>query len=444
MSHTTNRADLILTFGIGNHCIKNNVTCEGYPPRDYWQSGRQRLMKVARRNSHESPRTLPTLIDGVENDMDWLLLNHFQLGVSKVLSLCMERNNPFKELFMPMAMQHKGLMHSLLCLAGTHLITKDKEANLVAYQERQSHHYSLALQILRTDTNLANARGGDQKVIIDDPTTAQTVLLCLNTITAGDVSGEYRTHMDIARFAMQRSNAYNNDFRGFIYEFFVYHDVSNSITAVDRPNILMSEDFQLPEYMMQQPALGNFLGVMDGLFLCMSRIRSLRDRVRARSQSGEKPVVDFQILSEAQGIDQELRDWTSTQPLDSPRWTLSMLYRQCTWIYLHRTILPSVPNAQLSMAVEEGLAFLRHLPSDSSTQSLVLMPLFLLGCAAFDETQRPTICEAFDNLMTFSSLGNIVHARKILGEVWRRMDAGLDSWDWESIIQEMGLDFLIT
>jgi hypothetical protein len=27
------------------HCQKNNVHCEGYPPKDYWQSGKQRTVK---------------------------------------------------------------------------------------------------------------------------------------------------------------------------------------------------------------------------------------------------------------------------------------------------------------------------------------------------------------------------------------------------------------
>jgi len=27
------------------HCQKNNVVCEGYPPKDFWQSGKQRMFK---------------------------------------------------------------------------------------------------------------------------------------------------------------------------------------------------------------------------------------------------------------------------------------------------------------------------------------------------------------------------------------------------------------
>ena len=122
-----------------------------------------------------------------------------------------------------------------------------------------------------------------------------------------------------------------------------------------------------------------------------------------------------------------------------------MLYRQCTWLYLHRTILPSTPNIYLYQAVDEGLFYLRQLPSDASTQSILLMPLFLLGCAAFELDQRPEILQAFEGLEAYSALGNIKYAKVIVEKVWEMMDAGdEDSWDWETIIQKQGWDFLVT
>ena len=122
-----------------------------------------------------------------------------------------------------------------------------------------------------------------------------------------------------------------------------------------------------------------------------------------------------------------------------------MLYRQCTWIYLHRTVLSCAPNPTLHEAVDVGLQYLRELPSDSSTQSIMLMPTFLLGCAAFAEEQRPDICASFDRLQSFSNFGNIEYAREIVKCVWELMDAGgEDSWDWEGIIEGKGWDFLIT
>ena len=156
-------------------------------------------------------------------------------------------------------------------------------------------------------------------------------------------------------------------------------------------------------------------------------------------------MVDYETLSDAQAIDAGLRSWVCTQPAGSPRYTASMLYRQCTWLYLHRTILSSQHDDNLWDAVNDGLEYLRQLPSDSSTQSILLMPVFLLGCSAFDTEHRPDIERAFESLEAYSKLGNIMYARKVVHKVWELMDAGdPNSWDWETIIKNMGWDFLVT
>jgi len=206
----------------------------------------------------------------------------------------------------------------------------------------------------------------------------------------------------------------------------------------------MTGDFQLPDFV--QPEAGMFLGVADGLFMSLSKIRQLRDKVRVRKDGGQRPVVDYQLLAEAQQIDQGLRQWECQQPPDSPRSTASYLYRQCAWLYLQRTInVTSRPNDQLHDGVAEGLLYLKDLPEDSSCMSIMLMPLFLLGISAFSEEHRPDIEKAFDNLQAYSSLGNIKHAKKVVQKIWEMMDAGdEDSWYFEKVQNDMGLDFLVT
>ncbi|EON63900.1 hypothetical protein W97_03128 [Coniosporium apollinis CBS 100218] len=442
------------------HCQKNNVHCEGYPPRAYWKSGKQRAeegsecpqalglcvsadrYKVQRPNV-EIPRELPVLIEGVETDIDRFFLQHFNLNLSKVLTLFTEKRNPFNEVLLPMALRHKGLMHSLLCLSGSHLSACEPTNS--SWGERQYYHFQCAIENLHTDENMAKSIAGDETAIIDDPTVAQTLVLCLKSICAGEVHGEYRPHMDAARHLIQKQKSRNQEFQGFLIEFFVYHDVSNSLTSLDRHSVLMMEDFKLPEFMIQ-PESGALLGVVDGLFGYISKIRQLRDRIRTRRKQDLKPLVDYDILSDAQEIDAALRDWVCCQPADTPRWIASMLYRQCTWLYLHRTILPSVPNPNLRRAVDQGLLYLQHLPPDSSTQSILLMPTFLLGCAAFHAEQRPRIQQAFADLQAYSQNGNITHAKAIVEKVWEMIDEGHEeeSWDWESIMEKMGLDFLVT
>lgn len=373
--------------------------------------------------------------------MDKFFLDHFNLNVSRVLSLFTDKQNPFKQILLPMAIRHRGLMHSLLCLSGSHLTSRHHNED---FSNRQHYHFQRAVENLQTDAKITANIAGDFTAPIDDPTVAQTLVLCLQSICAGEVHGEYRPHMDAAKHLIQTQMTPNQNFQNFLYEFFIYHDVSNSITSIDRKSILQTGGFELPEFMIQ-PEAGALLGVVDGLFLFISRIRSIRDRIRWRREGQLLPLVDYDILTEAQEIDSGLRLWTCNQPADSPRFTASMLYRQCTWLYLHRTILPSTPNESLRLAVDEGLRLLRKLPSDASTQSTLLMPLFLLGCSAFHEIQRPEIRTAFQSLLDYSSLGNIPYTQKVVEMVWKMMDAGNeDSWDWETIISKKGWDFLVT
>ncbi|KAI9685767.1 MAG: hypothetical protein M1822_004327 [Bathelium mastoideum] len=428
-----------------NQCLKNNVVCEGYPPKAYWRSGKHRRTSL----TLEPPVELPLLIDGVETETDRIFLDHFNINVSRVLTVLTDEGNPFRTLLLPMALRHAGLMHSVLCLAGSHLI--ERHPGNYDYVQRQAHHFGQACMKLRTDEAMAANMAGESDIVIEDPVIASTVVLCLETVVNGDLRGQYRCHMDSAEAIIHRQlrdsrhMSRSLDFRLFLHEFFNYHNVANSITNYERRNVLMSEDFQLPGFMIQ-PEAGALLGVMDGLFSILSRIRKIRDCVRQRRNAGYLPLVDYELLSDAQQIDVALRQWRCGHARGSARYVASMLYRQTTWIYLHRTILADQPpDRKLDEAVHEGLVYLRQLPGDDSTQSILLMPLFLLGCSAYKCEYRPEISEAFDRLQAYSEFGNIKYARQIVARIWEKMDLGdEDVWDWETIISNMGWDFLIT
>ena len=85
------------------------------------------------------------------------------------------------------------------------------------------------------------------------------------------------------------------------------------------------------------------------------------------------------------------------------------------------------------------------MPAGESTQSIVLLPLFLMSCAAFEEGQRAELEGAFDAVQAYSNLGNIRPARRVVRRVWEMMDWRDErSWDWESVMADMGIDLLVT
>ncbi|KAK5725608.1 hypothetical protein LTR15_003798 [Elasticomyces elasticus] len=424
-------------------CLKNNVVCDGYIPRQPWRAGKSKAPTI--KNS------LPMLVEGVNGTVDQMFFHHFTTHVGKVLSLT-DSHNPFLEIIVPMAMGHEGLMHSLLYLSGSCLMANESKPN-TEWEERQEHHSSRAMRLLQED--LSEPAGADDNTVasIGDPSIAQTLLLCLQTVCAGDISGSYRFHLNAMKHMLtQHASAVPNDqLRRFILEFLLYDEHSSSITSIDNPLDQRSTDlmaeFKLPEFMIQ-PQAGVLLGVMDGLFGFISRIRSIRDLIRHRRAQSVGRWWDADVIDAAFAIDDALRDWKCVYPPESPRYAPSLLYRQCTWLYLHRTIQLSIPSPTFKQAVDQGLEYLRMLPwdtDDGSTQSILLMPLFLLGCAAFEPEQRPEISEAFQRLQKWSSLGNIRYAREIVEQVWQMMDEGREeeTWDWETIIAKRGWDFLV-
>lgn len=440
-------------------CEKNNVECEGYEPKRQWRGGkeRERAVAVAVR-ANNIPPSLPLMINGVDGKVDELFFQHFQSNVIRVLSVNdNDEKNPFIKHIMPMAMSHVGLMHSLLSLSGSCLVAKTPTGNW-EWEERQAHHGGKAMGLLSQDLRDINDKKDDQNAVVSDPSIAQTLILCLETVCSGDRTGLYRFHLNALKTMLTQSQRKfpNDQLRQFILEFLLYHDYSASITAanypIDQRSLDLMADFQLPEYMMNaqtpEAATGTLLGVLDGLFGFISRIRALRDQIRARRAVGLANWWDDPIMNDAFKIDSALRAWTCAHPPDSPRYAASLLYRQCAWIYLNRTIQLSRPSAAFKQAVDEGLGYLRMLPDtqDGSTQSILLMPLFLLGCAAFEPEQRPEISAAFKRLQEWSGLGNISYAREIVEQIWGMMDEGREeeTWDWEGIIAGRGWDFLIT
>ncbi|KAL6710443.1 hypothetical protein ACN47E_008491 [Coniothyrium glycines] len=420
-------------------CQKNNIHCEGYKPIEIWKSGKERAAE-ARKRSLDIKFELPPLMEGVENDMDRDLLQHFSSRASAVLSLHGDRaSNPFTKILLPMALQHEGLMHSVLCLSASHMYSISPSQE---YEDRQAFHRGKALQLLKHD--LERQKAGESGVMIyEDSNVAQILLHLLHSICDGNTSGEYRMHMIAAKQIAMNQKSTNPEFQSLFDEFFYYHWIASQITSLDGTEVPMMDNFNLPFSI--NPETASLIGVTDGLFGFMSKISNLRRRLRTRIDDKLEPVMDYDALIAAHAIDTGLRGWVCPQEAGTPRYTISMLYRQATWVYLYRTTKKSQPDSYIRSAVDDGIRYINELPAEGWIQSNVLLPLFLLGCAAFEDDQRTDINRAFSGLVACTGLANIGSAQEIVREVWTLMDSSSDdSWDWERLIHAKGWDFLAT
>ncbi|KAF2878079.1 fungal-specific transcription factor domain-containing protein [Massariosphaeria phaeospora] len=419
-------------------CQKNNIHCEGYRPIEVWKSGKERAAE-ARKMSSDVAFQLPPLMEGVENDLDRLLLQHFASRVSNVLSLHGDETNPFTRVLLPMALKHEGLMHSVLCLSASHLCSLNPSQ---AYEDRQAFHRGKALHLLNQD--LARQKAGQEgTMIFEDSNVAQILVHLLHSICDGNTSGEYRMHMVAAKQIAMTQKSKDPEFQCLFDEFFYYHWIASEITSLDGTEVPMMDDFNLP--FQVNPETAALIGVSDGLFGFISKISNLRRRIRSRIDNQLNPAMDYEALLAAHAIDTGLRGWVCPQAPNTPRYAVSMLYRQATWVYLYRTTKDSHPHPFIKAAVDDGIRYIKDLPADGAVQSNVLLPLFLLGCSAFEEAQRMEINFAFNGLMKSTGLGNIHFAKEVVDRIWELMDAeDPESWDWEKFIHSKGWDFLAT
>jgi hypothetical protein len=411
-------------------CQKNNIHCEGYKPVEVWRSGKERAAEGE----------ALALMEGVENDLDRNLLQHFVSRASAVLSLHGDQStNPFTRILLPMALQHEGLMHSVLCLSASHMYSVNPSQE---YEDRQAFHRGKALQLLKHD--LERQKAGEGGVMIfEDSNVAQILLHLLHSICDGNTSGEYRMHMVAAKQIAMTQKSTNPEFQSLFDEFFYYHWIASQITSLDGAEVPMMENFNLPFEI--NPETAALIGVSDGLFGFISKISNLRRRLRTRIDEKTQPTMDYEALIAAHAIDSGLRTWVCPHLPDSPRYTISMLYRQATWVYLYRTTKDSHPHPYIKSAVDDGIKYINELPAEGWIQSNVLLPLFLIGCAAFEDAQRVQINRAFEGLIACTGLGNIGFAKEVVDDIWKLMDAGdEESWDWEKIINAKGWDFLAT
>lgn len=461
---------------LGMNCEKNSVVCEGYPEKTTWKSGKEKaeegraILKICQHGAEaliESTARLrragsitlpsiqlPFLVHGLETEGDRIFLHHYISRLSIIFTLEGEHDSAFRNILLPMAQQHSGLMHSILALSSKHLDYKSSYGLQILHdhpgvdvktlEERSQFHQDEAvkeLMTLQADTKVAPA------------TYAQMICLVLQTLSDPTPNGQHRIHLQHYKKLIQNTAPQEAESMKFIHEFFQYHIHADELIyfpqGEDVQYISNLEDWNLPNTVLQ-PSAVRLLGVFDGLFLYMSRITNIRNKIRQNMEAKIDPVVDYRAFYAAAEIDAGIREWTPAWPAGDPRDAAGMLYRQMLWIYLWRTMYPPQTtnwklDPHITAAVEDGIKLLKGFDARDPSQTLILAPAFVIGCAAFEEHQREPIRTAIRTVKSYMEYKNTDTALEVLEEVWRLMDAKDErSWDWQAIAHRMGMDFLAT
>lgn len=299
------------------------------------------------------------IFHGLENAEDMIFWKHYHVHLSTVLTVEGEHRNAFKDLLIPIATKHQGLMHSILALSSKHLdfetpyglkiLKESPETNLEALQQRSDYHHEKAMEKFYEDI-ARSSQNADR----DDPEYStilsarygQMMCLLLEALAEGNPRGEHRVHLGGYQRLIQHSPPEDPAFLAFITEFFQYHIFADELLRYpDMHTARLASEEWAPITSIHPPRL---LGVADGLFNHLSRITSLRNTIRANMANGIDPPVDYTSLYRAAEVDAAIRNWTPCWPPGDSRDRVSLLYKQMMWVYLFRTIYPPSPMSPTS------------------------------------------------------------------------------------------------
>ena len=179
----------------------------------------------------------------------------------------------------------------------------------------------------------------------------------------------------------------------------------------------------------------SFAALEPDLFDVFKHTWYLRQYVRQRRLQGIDMLWDHVMMNDCYGIESVLHTWSSRYEPGTAQYPASMLYKQCLWLYFHRSIQPSHPTTAYSTVVDDGLHYLRTLEGllGNADKSFLLIPIFLLGTTAFHPPQRQPVFRALERVDPQRQLGIFAHAVSILDLLWNMMDDGRvsNTWDWE-------------
>src|SRR3569833_2748484 len=106
------------------------------------------------------------LFNGLETAENMIFWKHYNVRLSAVLTVEGEHKNAFKDMMVPIAVKHQGLMHSILSLASKHLdydtpyglnvLKNNPSTSTHKLHERSLYHHDQARQKFYEDVEVSD------------------------------------------------------------------------------------------------------------------------------------------------------------------------------------------------------------------------------------------------------------------------------------------------
>ncbi|ROT38355.1 hypothetical protein SODALDRAFT_277974 [Sodiomyces alkalinus F11] len=339
------------------NCEKNAVLCEGYHEKKLWKSGKEKASDGTNYQGNEDSLVfnMQPLFHGVVTVEDRIFWKHYCVSLSNVLTVEGEARNAFKDIILPLANQHQGVMHSILAMSSKHidydtpygikLLRQNPTTGREALQTRSQYHHKQALESFHADIR----RSGDEEEV-DHRTIlcaryAQILCLLIGTLIEGNPHGEHRVHLRGYQRLIQQTPPEDPTFLAFITEFFQYHIFADELLWHPGMNFpRLSDHDWAPHTVIESPRL---LGVGDGLFQHLTDIATIKDTIRRNIHLGSETRVDYHLLWQAQEIQEAIEQWSPSWPAGDSRHRVGLVYKHMMFLHLFRAIYPPTTSGKL-------------------------------------------------------------------------------------------------
>ncbi|ELR04565.1 hypothetical protein GMDG_06850 [Pseudogymnoascus destructans 20631-21] len=293
-----------------NNCEKNAVVCEGYPEPAIWKSGKEKAEEgtaawskdistsvLAQSTAQLSRVCIPNIqlqpvIHGVDTAGDRIFFEHYVFRLSAVLTVEGPQKNAFKDMLLPMAVKHLGLMHSILSLSSSNLdyqseygraiLAKHPDVTENSLCERALFHQEEAVKEFVLDIERQNP--GTTENVVLSVRYGQMLCFVVKSLTEGKTTGEHRVHLQAYQKLIRETHPEDSRFMDFIKEYFQFHisvdelvhrpaSLPPSFTSSPTPDD--DSFFSLPPALFQ-PEAECLMGVQDNLFYFSKALHDIR------------------------------------------------------------------------------------------------------------------------------------------------------------------------
>jgi hypothetical protein len=246
----------------------------------------------------------------------------------------------------------------------------------------------------------------------------------------------------------------------FLYNTWLYLDVLSSLSSGDEPCSIrfkgspssspaspLSDRCSSGSFSLENE-IDSLLGCAGGLFPLIARVSNVSNRLSDRVVVGD----DVKFIEDGIAVRDELLDW---QPPDINVLHASQdehcsledivataeVYRHTALLHLYRAFPPF--GRDIPHLADNILTSLLLIPKESGSLCIHIWPLMAAGCEQTDPAKRHLVHIRFEEIREKLKVANVDQAIKVLEEVWKRKDQGLQNVGWNNIAKEWGWHLLL-